>query len=146
MIKARNISPETLTRDLGQWLTYSLTAGAENAFALAVQNPYSDKDLIIDEVVIRVSVAGATSSVLNVDVGATATTAGDTIFDGIPLDASAPVIYSSHNVSDSGTNGNEKPHMWNKAGGANDYLNAQILAAGATALAGKVYVHVIESV
>lgn len=145
MIKKRNIDEESRLRDLGEWLEYDLTAGVTNAFALAVQNPYT-RDLIIDEIIISVTTAGGTgSSVLDVDVAASATSTGDTIFDGIDLNASAPVLYSSHNVNDCGTNGTEKPHVWNAAGGASDYLTAKILVANASTLVAKMYVHVIEA-
>ena len=43
----------------------------------------------------------------------------------------AAAISSSINVSDSGTNGNEKVHLWNAAGGANDYVTGKILVEAA---------------
>jgi hypothetical protein len=145
MIKKRNIDQETRLRDIGEWIEVDLTAGAANAFAVALQNPYT-VNLLITEIIIRITTAGGTgSSVLDVDVAADATSTGDTIFDGIDLNASAPAIYSSHNVADTGTNGNEKPHLWEAAGGTNDYLTAKILVQNASTLVGKMYIHVIEA-
>lgn len=144
MIKKRNISPNCLNQDFGQWLVYDLTGGAANAFALAEQNPYNDKDLLIDRVIIRLTTAGGTgSSVLDVDVVADATSTGDDIFDGIDLNSTG--LFDSLNATDNGTNGEGKCWVWEKAGGTNDYLTAKILVQAATALVGTIFIHVIEA-
>lgn len=146
MIKKRNIDRDTIAQNFGEWLTYDLTAGVTNAFALAEQNPYSDKDLIIDRVIVRVTTAGGTaSSVLDVDVVANATATGDDIFDGASINNTFTGIYDSLNGTDNGTNGEGKCWLWEKAGGTNDYLTGKILAANAASLVGKIYIHVIEA-
>ena len=118
-----------------------LTAGIADAFAFAVQNPESVRCHIL-QVVVDVTTAGGTATaVLNVDVGATATATGDTIFDGIDLNATG--ISSSLNVSDTGTNGNEKVHGWDASGGTNDYLTGKILVETAAAMVGKYYIYYV---
>ena len=144
-IKKRNIDEESLLRDFGVWLKYDLVGGAENAFCLAVQNPYT-RDLIITEVIFRNTTGGGTASaVVDIDVVANATSTGDDIFDGIDIASSTTGMYSSNNATDNGTNGEGRPQVWNAAGGTNDYLTGKILAAAGSNLVGKVYVHVIEA-
>ena len=146
MIKKINIDSQTRLRDIGEWIEVDLVGGAENAFAAALVNPYT-VDLIITEIVIRITTEGATAAAtMDVDVVDAATDTAKTIFEAIPLDATAPLIYSSHNVSDAGTAGNEKPHLWEKAGSATgSYVTAKILDAAAAAMVGKMYIHVIEA-
>ena len=143
MIKKRNIGRNTLAQDLGHWLEFDVKSGLANAFAFAEKNPYNDKDLFIDEVILHIKTAGGTgSSVLDVDVTTSATGTGDTIFDGVDLNSTG--VYSSRTPGDTGTNGNEKIKIWNKAGGTNDFLTGKILVANASNLVGKVYVRVRE--
>lgn len=118
-----------------------LTAGIADAFAFAVQNPESVRCHIL-QVVVDVTTAGGTAtSVLDVDVGATATATGDTIFDGIDLNATG--ISSSINVSDTGTNGDESIHGWDELGGTNDYLTGKILVETAADVVGKYYIYYV---
>jgi hypothetical protein len=143
MIKKRNIDEATRLRDLGEWLKFDLSAGAANAFALSVQNPYT-KDLIIDRAIVRLTTAGGTgSSVGDLDVVASATDTGDDILDGIDLNSTS--IFDSLNDTDNGSNGEGKVWVWDAAGGTNDYLTLKILAQDSLTLVGKIYVHVIEA-
>lgn len=143
MIKKRNIDEETRLRDIGEWLKFDLVSGAANAFALAEQNPYS-RDLIIDRVIVRLTTAGGSAtSVGDLDVVASATATSDSILDGIDLNSTG--VFDSLNSTDNGTNGTGKAIVWNAANGSNDYLTCKILVANASALAGKIYVHVIEA-
>lgn len=145
MIKKRNIDEESRLQDIGEWLVYDLSGGAENAFALSTQNPYT-RDLIITRCIVRVTTGGGTASaVLDVDVDGDGATGGDDIFDGIDISSSTTGIYDSLNSTDNGSNGEGKVWVWDKAGGTNDYLTAQILDAAGSDLVGKVYVHVIEA-
>lgn len=117
----------------------ALTAGLVNAFAIAVQNPES-VDCHVLQIVIEVETAGGTATaVLDVDVVASATATADTIIDGLDLNAAA--ISSSINVSDSGTNGDEKVHLWDAAGGTNDYITGKILVEAASDLVGNYYIY-----
>ena len=123
-------------------LTGSLASGNADAFAFAVQNPESAK-ILIHKVIIDITTVGGTgSSVLNVDVVGSATGTGDTIFDGIDLNAQAVLVNT--NVSDSGTNGDEKVHKMDESGGTNDYITAKILVQNAASLVGKYYIFYTE--
>jgi len=143
MIKRRNLDSRSLVADIGEWLSYDLTAGIADAFAIAVQNPY-DYDVIIDRALIYTTTAGGTgSSVGNLDVVASATATGDDIFDGVDLNATA--IYDSLNAADNGTNGEGKSWVWDEKNGTNDYLTLKILAEDASSLAGTVYIHILKT-
>ena len=112
----------------------ALTAGAANAFAFAVQNPTAVAAHVLEVVIDVTTVGGTGSSVLDVAVGASATATSDTILDGVDLNADA--VSRSNNVSDSGTNGDEKVKRWDAVGGTNDYITGKILVADATSLVG----------
>lgn len=112
----------------------SLTAGSANAFALAVQNPESVACHVLEVIIDVTTVGGTASSVLDVAVVASATATSDTIIDGLDLNADA--VSRSNNVTDSGTNGDEKVKRWDASGGSNDYITGKILVANATALVG----------
>jgi len=116
--------------------------GAQNAFAFAPQNP-TGQDLVILEVIHYLKTKGLTAAaVLDVAVGATATTTGDTIFDGIDISSGATngAVVSSQILADTGTNGNEKPKVWNKPGGTNPFLTGKILVAEAADYVGIITV------
>ena len=123
-------------------LTGSLASGNANAFAFAVQNP-EDAKVLIHKVIIDITTAGGTgSSVLNVGIATSATGTGDTIFDGVDLNSAA--ISVSTNVSDTGTNGNEKVHKMDENAGTNDYITGKILVANAASLVGNYYIFYTE--
>jgi hypothetical protein len=127
------------------WVRIEGVGGAENAFAFAVENPFG-VDMAIAEVIHHLKTKGATASaVLDVDTVANATSTGDTIFDGIPIGSGATegAIVSSQILADTGTNGNEKPHVWNKAGGTKPFLTGKILGAAAAAYVGIILVHCV---
>lgn len=111
-----------------------LASGNADAFAFAVQNPSAVAAHIL-QVVVDVTTAGGTgSSVGDVGVATSATGTGDTILDGIDLNADA--TYSSLSAGVSGTNATENVHRWDAAGGTNDYITGKILVANAASLAG----------
>lgn len=140
MIKKRNIDQNTRLADLGEILTYNLTGGAADSFALAVQNPYTD-DLLITRAILDITTAGGTATaVIDVDVVGTATSTGDDIFDGV--DANATGIKDNLNDTDNGTNGDVRTLVWEGAGKTNDYVTAKILVEAATALVGKLHLYV----
>ena len=142
-IKKRNLDLDSRLQDMGEWLSYNLTAGAANAFALAQQNPYT-RDLIITRAIVRLTTAGGTgSSVGDLDVVGSATDTGDDILDGIDLNSTG--LFDSLNSTDNGTNGEGKVWAWDAAGGTNDYLTLKILTQNASSLVGRVYVHVIDA-
>ena len=115
-----------------------LASGNSDAFAFAVQNPESVK-CIITNVVVNVTTAGGTgSSVLDVDVGTSATATGDDIIDG--LDLNTATAYDKHSAA--GSNGGQ-PVVWDENGGTNDYVTGKILTQNAASLVGKVIISYI---
>lgn len=116
----------------------ALTGGLADAIAFAWQNPETSK-IIVPLMVVDITVAGGTgTAVIDVDVVANATATGNTIFDGI--DANATALLQNTNVSDTGTNGNEKAHKVDEKDGSNDYITGKILVEAASALEGYVYI------
>ena len=129
------------------WVKVALAGGAQNAFAIAQQNPFGE-DVVINRAIVDLTTLSATASaVLDVDVVTSATGTGDDIFDGIPIGSgdTAPKIFDSLNATDNGTNGEGKSWQWDKAGGTNDYVTAKILAAAGAALAGDLYLECIPA-
>ena len=115
-----------------------LASGNANAFAFAVQNP-EKVDCVVTNVVVVISTAGGTaSSVLDVDVVDSATDTGDSIIDGLDLNATGQ--FDRH--SSAGTNGG-KPVKWDKNGGTNDHVTGKILAQNAASLAGQVVIEYV---
>ncbi len=115
-----------------------LAPGNANAFAFAVQNP-EGVDCVVTNVIVDITTAGGTaSSVLDVDVVADATSTGDTIIDGLDLNATG--VADRHD--NAGSNGGE-PKKWDKNGGSNDYVTGKILAQNAASLAGKVIIEYV---
>lgn len=144
MIKSRNIDVDTLTGELGVWTKQALTAGVENAIALAWQNPHNF-EIIVDRVIVDITTGGGTASaVLDVDVVDAAIDTGDDIFDGIDISSSTTGIYDSLNGTDNGSNGEGKVWKMGAKNGTNDYVTAKILAAAASSLVGNVYIHYIK--
>ena len=121
-----------------RYIVEDLASGSANAFAFAVQNP-EGVDCVVTNVIVDITTAGGTaSSVLDVDVVADATSTGDTIIDGLDLNATG--VADRHD--DAGSNGGE-PKKWDKNGGSNDYVTGKILAQNAASLAGKVIIEYV---
>lgn len=115
---------------------------AANGFCFVWQNPGANK-IILRELIVRITTAGGTATaVLDIDVVANATATGNTIFDGIDLDATA--VLSSHNVTDSGSSGNEKPHVVDEKAGSNDWVTGKCLVEKSDDLVGAVYIFYTE--
>ena len=121
-----------------RYIVEDLAPGNANAFAFAVQNP-EGVDCVVTNVIVDITTAGGTaSSVLDVDVVADATSTGDTIIDGLDLNATG--VADRHD--NAGSNGGE-PKKWDKNGGSNDYVTGKILAQNAASLAGKVIIEYV---
>ncbi len=121
-----------------RYIVEDLASGNANAFAFAVQNP-EGVDCVVTNVIVDITTAGGTaSSVLDVDVVADATSTGDTIIDGLDLNATG--VADRHD--NAGSNGGE-PKKWDKNGGSNDYVTGKILAQNAASLAGKVIIEYV---
>ena len=121
-----------------RYIVQDLASGNANAFAFAVQNP-EGVDCVVTNVIVDITTAGGTaSSVLDVDVVADATSTGDTIIDGLDLNAAG--VADRHD--NAGSNGGE-PKKWDKNGGSNDYVTGKILAQNAASLAGKVIIEYV---
>ena len=117
----------------------ALAAGNADAFMFAWQNPEAVAIHVL-QVVVDVTTAGGTgSSVGDVGVATSATGTGDTILDGIDLNADA--AYSSLSAGVSGTNATENVHRVDANAGTNDYVTGKILVANATSLVGKYYIY-----
>ena len=115
-----------------------LASGNANAFAFAVQNP-ERVDCVVTNVVVVITTAGGTAgSVLDVDVVDSATDTGDSIIDGLDLNATGQ--FDRH--SSAGTNGG-KPVTWDKNGGTNDHVTGKILTQNAASLAGQVVIEYV---
>ena len=116
-----------------RYLVEDQAAGATNAFAFAVQNA-EGVDCIVLDVIIDITTAGGTAnSVLDVDIASSATGTGDSIIDGLDLNATGE---SDRDDAGTNTNGN-KVVKWDKKGGTNDYVTGKILIANANSLVGK---------
>ncbi len=117
-----------------------ITAAAGNAYSFAWQNP-EDNKILIRGVIVYITVAATLAATLNIDVAPTATDTGSTIFNAITLDTVAPVVWSSHNVNDTGVAGDEKPHVMDENGGTNDWLTGKEISGNSMAsLVGNVYI------
>lgn len=117
----------------------SLAAGNANAFAFAWQNTESVGIHVLQVVVDVTTVGGTATSVLDVGVATSATGTGDTILDGIDINADA--IYSSLSAGVSGTNATENAHRVDANAGTNDHVTGKILVANAASLVGKYYIY-----
>ena len=112
-----------------------MASGSANDMAFAVQNPESVECIIID-VIVEITTAGGTgSSVLDIDVGSSATATGDDIIDGLDLNAA---IVTDKDVS-GGSNGGAAVR-WNANGGTDDYVTGKILVQNAASLVGTVII------
>ena len=121
-----------------RYIVEDLAPGNANAFAFAVQNP-EGVDCVVTNVIVDITTAGGTaSSVLDIDVVADAPSTGDTIIDGLDLNATG--VADRHD--NAGSNGGE-PKKWDKNGGSNDYVTGKILAQNAASLAGKVIIEYV---
>lgn len=118
-----------------------LAAGLANAIAFAWQNPESVAIHVLQVVVDVKTAGGAATSVLDAGVATSATGTGDTVLDGIDLNADA--IYSSLSAGVSGTNATENVHRVDENGGTNDYVTGKILVADASLLVGKYYIYYV---
>jgi hypothetical protein len=117
----------------------ALTAGAADAFALAWQNPEATA-ILVDRVIVDITTAGGTATaVLDVAVVANATSTGDTILDGVDLNATG--LSDSLNGTDNGTNGGGKVVQVDEADGTNDYITGKILVEAASSLVGNAYIY-----
>lgn len=117
----------------------ALTAGIANAIAFAWQNPEAVAIHVLQVVVDVTTVGGTATAVMNVDVVANATSTGDTILDGIDLNADA--VYSSLSAGVSGTNATENVHRCDEKDGTNDYITGKILVETAASMVGKYYIY-----
>ncbi len=120
----------------------ALIAGIGNTYAFTWQNP-EDNKIIVYEIVVNITTQGTNAATLDVDVVASAAANGDTIFDALTLNSAG--VYSSLNVTQTGTNGNEKPHIVDENGGTNDWITGYEAAnQSMVALVGNVYIFYTE--
>lgn len=129
-----------VTYEAPSWLRIALTAGALNTIT-KVQNPYGE-DRLITRAIVRVTTAGESSAVLDIDVVGTSCATGDDIGDAVAISA---VARKDCFLADGGTNGEDRAQLWEKAGGTNDWLTAKVLVDGATALVGTLFVESITA-
>lgn len=133
-------SPGNVTVAPAAPIAVALEGGNQNAFAFAWQNP-EDVPILVTRVIVDVTAEGQTASaVLDVGVGATATTADDSIFDAIDITATG--VFDSLLVAGAGTGG---VHKLDENGGTTDWITGQILTANAADLDGFVYIEYIRT-
>ena len=118
-----------------------LTAGIVDAIAFAWQNSESTAIHVLQVVVDVTTVGGTATAVMDVDVVANATATGDTILDGVDLNADA--VYSSLSAGVSGTNATENVHRCDANGGTNDHITGKILVETAANMVGKYYIYYV---
>ncbi|HMZ31440.1 MAG TPA: hypothetical protein PLY13_02985, partial [Methanoregulaceae archaeon] len=114
-----------------------LTAGLENAFAFAWQNPEATAILVHRVLVDVTAVAGTAGALLDVGTAGNATTHSDNLLDGLDIQAATGLF---DNIEDKGSNGKTRQRLDAKDG-TTDYITGQILAAAGSSLAGKVYIY-----
>jgi hypothetical protein len=121
-----------------RYIVEAMASVNANAFAFAVQNP-EGVDCIVTNVIVDITTAGGNgSSVLDIDAAANATSTGDSIIDGLDLNATG--VADRHD--DAGSNGGGAL-KWDKNGGTNDYITGKILVQNAASLAGTVIIEYV---
>jgi hypothetical protein len=121
--------------------TITATARAANSFPIAWQNPNAQKVLVTRFVIELTAAGGTATAVMDVGLGATATTHSDNLLDGIDINTTG--FYDSLNDTDNGTNGISKPQTLDESGGTTDYITGQILTEKADTLAATYYITVV---
>jgi len=113
-----------------------------NSYVFAWQNPEANK-IIIREVLVIITAASVGAATMDVCEVANATSNAKLIFDALALNAIGQ--FGSHNVTDTGATGNEKPHVVDEKGGASDWVTGYEAAGVATTgLVGNVYIFYIS--
>ena len=141
------VSSATSSTDLGYLRNFkvakvALGQGLASTYIFGWQNPESNA-IVVHEVIIRVTTAAGAAATMNVGPAASAAATSATIFNALALVGTG--IYSSHNVSDTGVTGNEKPHVLDENGGATDWLTGlETAALNYSALVGSVYIFYTE--
>jgi len=111
--------------------------GTGNTILAYWQNPEAVK-LMIWQVILEVTDASANACTVEMDVTTGAAVNGDTIFDGVALNATG---ISSLNDAALGGNADQLPKIMDELGGTNDYFTVYEKANQAvTSFAGKVYI------
>lgn len=110
---------------------FTMAGGAANAFSFAWANTTGYSLAILKVYAVITTPGGTATSVLDIGIGATATTHSDNLIDG--LDANAAAV--ADNITNKGTNGKTSAIM-----AAGEYITGQILTANAAALVGKVVI------
>ena len=122
-------------------IPYIAANTAANDILLAWQNPHKTS-VILTKVLIDITTAGGTATAVgDLDVVANAAATGDTVFDGVDLNAAA--VSDSRILATTGTNGNELPHIVDANGGTNDFVTLKALVEKCDDLVGTVYLFYI---
>lgn len=108
----------------------ALTGATVHAGTVGWANPEST-DILVSRVLLNITTASTGACTLNVGVGATATTADDTLIDG-PSVATAALL---DNLNDAGTNGKSR-----KIVPSGYYVTVTEASGDATGLVGKLYI------
>lgn len=112
-------------------LRITLTAKNADAFSFAYPNPFAQAMVIFNVSVYITTGGGTAGSVIDIGVGAAATTHADNIIDGLAVDTAG--VFD--NITNKGTNGKTSAVL-----GVGQYLTGQILTQNAATLAGVVFV------
>ena len=116
-----------------------------NNIIFAWENPEPNQ-IIVYEVIINVTTVATNAATMDVDRVNDAVSHGATILDAIDLNA-AIATFDSHNVTDAGATGNEKPRLLNAQGSAtNAWITGYESAAQPTdGIVGKYYIYYTEA-
>lgn len=113
----------------------AVTGGAADANVFeAVLNP-AGVDVMILRAYLRTTAVATAAATLDIGIGSTSTTAGDTLFDGLDVNA-AIGIFDSMDGTDNGTNGVAKPQVWT----AGYYVTVKEASGNVDGLVGTLYI------
>lgn len=99
----------------------------------ALLNP-AGCDVMILRAYLRITTQSTGASTLDIGIGSTSTTAGDTIIDG--LSGASAGIFDSFNDTDNGTNGLAKPQVWTEG----YYVTVKEASGDVDGLVAKLYI------
>lgn len=133
-----NVTNAKLATDNVKIVTAALTAGVQDAFCLAWENPEA-VPILVTRILVDITTAGGTAAaVLDFGAAADATTTSATLLDGV--DANAVAIYDNLLAANLGGT----VVKLDENGGTTTFITGQILTADAAALVGNAYIFYTE--
>ncbi|MDD4453675.1 MAG: hypothetical protein PHZ06_12700 [Proteiniphilum sp.] len=133
-----NVTNAKLATDNVKIVTAALTAGVQDAFCLAWENPEA-VPILVTRILVDITTAGGTAAaVLDFGAAADATTTSATLLDGV--DANAVAIYDNLLAANQGGT----VVKLDENGGTTAFITGQILTAAASDLVGNAYIFYTE--